>query len=229
MNLSNEDWRSLEIGILASLIAAVILDILTKIGILAYLIFAAILAILKYSYALKRYVIKATAACSRASSKIYSAFMSISRLDVIERTFMRFAGALVRGVFELVTVIFWPLVFLGCINLIARNHVNTPRANTAPTYKIESCYCPTSSNRYTGGPTYSANFNSTPTYPFTSGSSLLNEGLCVNSSPAPRRAKKGKKRRIIYSGLEAPDATIFLRRAPGCDRLSLGVKPSRPR
>jgi hypothetical protein len=215
MNWNNEDWRSLKTGILGSLIAA------------------AILAILKYSYpALKQYVIKVMAACSRASSKTYSAysaFMKISWLDAIGRKFESLAGALVRGVLSIVSGLVWPVVILGGITLIARNPVNTPRASTAPTHQIESCVCPSSSNHYTGMPTYSSVDDGTPAYLGTSESYLLNQDLRVNSGPAPRRAKKGKKSQIIYSGLEALNAPIYVSRAPDCGRLPWGIKRSRPR
>ncbi len=211
MNWNNEDWRSLNIGILGSLIAA------------------AIWAVLRYSYpALKQYVIKAMAACSRAASKIYSAFMNISWLHVIGRKFESFAGALVQGVVSIVTVIFWPAVIIGGINLMARNHV-TPRASTAPTYQVESCYCPSSTIRYSGVPTYSSDYAGTPAYSGTTESYLLNEDLRVNSAPARRRAKKGKKSQIIYSGLEALNAPIYVARAPNCGTSLWGIKRSRPR
>ena len=210
MNWNNEDWRSLKIGILGSLIAT------------------AIWAILRYSYpALKQHVIKAMAACSRSASKTYLAFMNTSWLQVIGRKFGSFAGALVQGVISLVTVIFWPAVLIGGINIIARNH--TPRTNTAPTYQIESCYCPSSSNRYTGAPTYSSYYDDTPAYPGTSESYLFNEDLRVNSDPAPRRAKRGKKSRIIYSGLQALDVPIYLGRASDCGSLPRGIERSKPR
>jgi hypothetical protein len=212
MNWNNEDWRNLNIGILGSLIAA------------------AIGAVLKYSYpALKQYVINAMAACSRASSKTYSAFMNISWLDVIGRKFESFAGALVRGVISIVSVLFWPVVIVGGINMIARNQVNTPRASTARTYQIESCDCPSTSNRYTGVPTYSSDYDGIPAYPGTSKSYLPNEDLRVNSGSAPRRAKKGNKTQIIYSGLEALDAPIYVSRAPDCGRLPRGINRSKPR
>jgi len=209
MNWNNEDWRSLIIGILGCLISA------------------AILAILKYTYpALKQDLIKAVAACSRSLSKTYSAFRNISRLDVIGRKLVSFAGELVGGVISIVAVLFWPAVIIGGINMMARNHVNTPRASTASTYQIESCDCSSSSNRYAGMPMNSSYYDGTPAYTGTSQSYLLNEDLRVNSGLAPRHAKKGKKSQIIYSGLEAPDATIYVRSAPDCGRF--GIKRSKP-